>query len=254
MDEKVARQCWRALEALHGMVYFVPEAAEEYAAIGLRGNRAGYFASRSAAMGAVDAEVVIATFFNFYPDLVRRAMDGAWSLASPVDVLAARSRVVDRALRRGLGEHLDGAEMSELAGLVRRAAETAAQHPEGRPLFAGHAALAWPDEPHLVVWHAQTLLREFRGDGHVAALTVEGVRGVDALLIHAATGDVPAGVLQATRAWPDDEWRAAADALRSRGWLTGDAGLTLTDAGRRHRDWVEARTDELAARGLRTAR
>ncbi len=90
------------------------------------------------------------------------------------------------------------------------------------------------------------MLREFRGDGHVAALTVEGVRGVDALLIHAATGDVPAGVLQATRAWPDDEWRAAADALRSRGWLTGDAGLTLTDAGRRHRDWVEARTDELA--------
>ncbi len=95
-------------------------------------------------MGAVDAEVVIATFFNFYPDLVRRAMDGAWSLASPVDVLAARSRVVDRALRRGLGEHLDGAEMSELAGLVRRAAETAAQHPEGRPLFAGHAALGGP--------------------------------------------------------------------------------------------------------------
>src|SRR6478735_11137575 len=95
VDGKAARQCWRTLEPVHGMVYFVPEAVEEYAAIGLRGNRAGYFASRSAAMGAVEAEVVIATFFNFHPPLVRRAMEGVWDVASPAQVLDARYEGAD---------------------------------------------------------------------------------------------------------------------------------------------------------------
>lgn len=248
MDDKAARQCWRTLEPVHGMVYFVPEAVEEYAAIGLRGNRAGYFASRSAAMGAVEAEVVIATFFNFHPPLVRRAMDSVWATASPADVLAARLRVVDRALRRGLGELVGSAEMVELASLTRQAALAAAEHPEGRPLFAGHAQLEWPDpdEPHLVVWHAQTLLREFRGDAHVGALMLEGLSGVEALVTHAAAGDVPAAILQMTRAWPDDEWAAAVERLRERGLVAAGPELTFTDAGRQHRDWVESRTDRLS--------
>jgi len=224
------------------MIYFVPEASEEYAAIGLRGNRMGYFASRSAPMGAVDAEVVIATFFNFHPGLVHRAMDGAWDLAAPDVVLAARLRAVDRALHRGLDDLCHAPETIELAALLRRAAETAAEHPEGRPLFAGHARLDWPDEPHLAVWHAQTLLREFRGDAHVGALMLEGLSGVEALVIHAATGEVPADVLRMSRDWPHDEWDAAVEELRSRGLIGED--LTLTDAGRAHRDWVESRTDE----------
>ena len=113
----------------------------------------------------------------------------------------------------------------------------------GRPLFAAHASLPWPDQPHLVLWHAQTLLREFRGDGHLTALVGEGLDGVEALITHAASGDVPAEVLRATRAWPEAAWAAGEDRLRARGLLAGD-GLTFTDAGRALRQRIEDLTDQ----------
>ncbi len=249
MERAIARKTWRTLEPLHAIVYFAREADEAYTALGLSGDghrvRPGYFASRAAPMGPVPAEVVIATFFNFHPDLVRAAVPWAWEVTSPAAVLDARHRAAGAVLWRLLGEEACTSDaLAEAAGLARQAAERAAGRPEGRPLFAGHAALPWPDEPHLVLWHAQTLLREFRGDAHVAALTAEGVTGCEALLLHAATGEVPAAVLRASRAWPDEDWQAAAERLRARGWL--DAGGSLTPAGRDHRQWVEDRTDELS--------
>jgi len=132
--------------------------------------------------------------------------------------------------------------MKEAADVARAAAEACL--PEGRPLFAGHASLPWPDEPHLVLWHAITLLREYRGDGHVAVLVAEGVGPCQALVMHGATGDVPNAVLQSSRAWPDDQWAVAVDQLRTRGWL--DTSGSLTDAGRAHRQSVEDGTDALA--------
>jgi hypothetical protein len=230
------------MEPYHGMIYFVPEAADAYQRIGLTGRRMGYFASRAAAMGPVPADVVVATFFNFWPTLVRRAIPAAWERAGPQSILDARRNAADAALRRMLGATVDGAEMKEASELAREAADGCI--PEGRPLYAGYASLPWPDEPHLVLWHAQTLLREFRGDGHIAAMVAEGITGVEALVIHEATGDIAPGILQASRAWPDPEWLAAKERVRARGWLAGDG--TLTDAGRASRDAVEARTDELA--------
>lgn len=244
MDPVIARKTWRTLEPIHGMIYFSPDADERYAAVGLEGNRMGYFASRSAAMGPVPAEVVIATFFNFNPELVRRVIPRAWQLAAPSAILEARLQAVDAALRSAWADEVGSDGVIEAADLARRAADRAAEHPEGRPLFAAHASLPWPDEPHLALWHAQTLLREFRGDAHVGALMLEGLSGIDALVIHGATGDVPPAVLQSTRAWPDDDWTAAMDGLRSRGLVDADGGLT--DAGRTHRAWVEDRTDERA--------
>ena len=245
MDPAVARSTWRTLEPIHGAIYFVAEAREEYASIGLAGRMTGYFASRAAAMGAVPASVVIATFFNFDPELVRRSMDGVWQRVTPEQVLTARLRAADRMIRRLAGDHLDAAEIVEAASLARAVADAASASPEGRPLFAGHASVPWPEEPHLVLWHAQTLLREFRGDGHVAALTVEGLDGCEALVTHAAAGDVSADILRATRQRSGDDWLAAEERLRSRGWL--DPDLALTRFGRERRDWIEARTDELAA-------
>jgi len=230
------------MEPFHGFVYFIDEAAAAYAEAGLAPGRMGYFASRSAPMGPVPAEVVIATFFNFHPALVRACIPQAWGLATPARILDARLSAVDAGLRRILGDDAGGAEMKEAAGIAKAAAE--ACRPEGRPLFAGHASLSWPDEPHLVLWHAITVLREYRGDGHIAALVAEGVGGCQALVIHGATGDVPNAVLQSSRAWPDDEWALAVDELRTRGWVDGAGGLT--DAGRAHRQWVEDRTDALA--------
>lgn len=242
MQPSTARRMLRTLEPVHGMIYFVPEAHEAYTALGLKGRRMGYFASRSAAMGPVPAEVVIATFFNFHPALVERVIPAAWELATPAQILAARLDAADRALRRILGEAVDSPEMKEAADLARQATEGC--FPQGRPLYAGHASLPWPSEPHLVLWHAQSLLREFRGDGHVAGLVAQGLTGVEALVIHQATGELAPGVLQASRAWPDDEWAAGVTRVRARGWLADDG--TLTDAGRASRQAVEDLTDELA--------
>jgi hypothetical protein len=241
-DLSTARKMWRTLEPYHGMIYFVPEATDAYAALGIEG-RMGYFASRAAPMGTVSADVVIATFFNFHPALVRRAIPEAWRRADPEKILQARFEAADAALRRLLGDAIGSGEMREAASLARDACDACT--PEGRPLYAGHAALAWPDEPHLVLWHATSLLREYRGDGHIAAMTAEGVSGCEALIVHAATDAFSPAVLQASREWPDDEWDAARDALVARGWI--DADGSLTDAGRAHRAWVEERTDVLAS-------
>src|SRR5947209_16725492 len=170
----VARKTWRTLEPIHGLIYFAPEAAERYTALGIEG-RAGYFASRAAAMGPVSAEVVIATFFNFNPDLVRAAIPAAWHTTSTDKLIGARLDAADAALRRALGDAVGTPEMARAAALARTAADAACDQLEGRPLFAAHARLGWPGEPHLVLWHAQTLLREYRGDGHVAALTTSGL-------------------------------------------------------------------------------
>jgi hypothetical protein len=244
MDPVTARKTWRTLEPLHGLIYFAPEATEEYAAIGLVPEIGGYFASRAAAMGPVAAEVVIATFFNFRPAVVREEIPRAWSLASPDTIVGARFRAAGRALRSVLGAAADGPEVRETASLARDAALQATEFAAGRPLFAGHASLDWPDDPLLVLWHAQTLLREFRGDGHIAAMTTEGISGIEALVIHAATGEVSRAVLQGTRGWTDEEWDAGAAGLERRGWLLPDGAFT--EEGRAHRRAIEDRTDALA--------
>ncbi|HEY1650383.1 MAG TPA: hypothetical protein VGG09_00740 [Acidimicrobiales bacterium] len=242
-----AHKTWRTLEPLHGMIYFVPEGAEAYARLGVTG-RSGYFASRAAPMGAVGADVVIATFFNFNPELVRAAIPQAWDVATPRDLLSARFAAVDAASRRILGDAVVASpEMARAAELAGIAAEEATRHMQGRPLAAAHAELEWPTEPHLRLWHAQSILREFRGDGHIALLVVQGLSGLEALVTHAAAGEVPAPILRASRAWSDEAWLAAADGLRARGWLEPGDELRFTASGTQRRKEIEDGTDALAA-------
>ncbi|GAA1616066.1 SCO6745 family protein [Actinoplanes couchii] len=243
--EQAAREAWRITEPLHGMIYFVAEARERYAALGLDpGN--GYFASRSAAMGPVGPGPVVATFYNFNPDLVARALPSAWDVTTPQAVLAARVDAAGAALERLLGAGVvDSPEMREAADLARRAAESAAAYPEGRPLFAAHVALPWPDRPHLVLWHAQTILREFRGDGHVAALLLAGLSGLEAVILHVASGTVPRRFLQLSRGWSGERWEAAAEGLRQRGLIEGDEPA-LSASGAELRASIEATTDRAA--------
>lgn len=240
--QAVAARAHRATDLLHSLVYFVPEGDEEYAAIGLKPGRMPYFASRSAPMGRVTAAVTTATFHNFKPALVAKFIPTAWSLAEPADILVARLRVADRALRRLLGDAaLTAPELTELADLTRLATERL--KPDGRPLFAAHADLDWPDEPHLVLWHAASLLREYRGDGHVAALNMAGLTGLEAIVTHVATGrgfnETAAKLL---RGWSDDEWTAATDGLHARGFMDGNS---LTAAGLALRQHIEEDTDRL---------
>ncbi|HVV36381.1 MAG TPA: hypothetical protein VHC63_07230 [Acidimicrobiales bacterium] len=243
MEPIVARKTHRTLEMIHGYIYFAPEATDAYAALGVTG-RSGYFASRSAAMGPASAELVIATFFNFNRGLVRHAMDGVWDVTTPAALLAARLEAAGAMLRRTIGDLAVGADLEEAASLARRAAEEACGHLSGKPLFAGHATLPWPDDPLLVLWHAQSLLREFRGDIHVAAMTAEGIDGCEALVCHAASGEIGRDVLQSTRAWSDDEWQAAVESLQRKGHLNANGAFTETGAA--SRQWVEDQTDASA--------
>ncbi|MGH3635762.1 MAG: SCO6745 family protein, partial [Mycobacterium sp.] len=143
-----------------------------------------------------------------------------------------------------LGEELSrSAELARAAALLRRVAE-AIPNADGRPLYAGHAELPWPDTPVVALWHAITLLREYRGDGHIAALVANGVSGLDALITHTATGiGFNIDFARRSRGWSSDEWNAATEGLASRGILR-DAG-ELTSAGADLRSKIEDLTDEL---------
>ncbi|MFL6204892.1 MAG: SCO6745 family protein, partial [Acidimicrobiales bacterium] len=241
MEPVMARKMWRTLEPYHGMIYFAPEATAAYEALGVMGFD-GYFASRAAPMGAVPAEVVVATFFNFNPAIVHKAIPAAWQVTTPEQLVAARFEAAGKALRRAAGDLLDDPSVPRAAELARAASEgcTAA----GRPLYAGHASLPWPDDPVLQLWHAISLLREFRGDGHVACLVEAGLDGIDALVFHAASGDVPRSALQGSRQWSDAAWDAAVAKLGSRGWVLPDG--SFTEAGAALRQHIEDRTDALA--------
>ncbi len=247
VSPRSARRTHLSAETIHGSIYFSPFARESYSKLGITDQRMGYFASRSAALGAVAAEVTIATFFNFHPQAVRRVIPEAWNLASPAAILEARLEGADRTLRKAWGQGYDSAEVHEAATLARLAAERASGRLQGRPLFAAHASLRWPAEAHLVLWHAQTLLREFRGDGHVSLLLSEGLDGAEALVVHGATGEVPGSTLKTMREWSDDEWAGAVARVRARGWLQDGDELALSPAGREHRRSIEDRTDQLAA-------
>jgi hypothetical protein len=243
----LARKTWRTVEPLHGMIYFVPEAAEGYEKLGILG-RDGYFASRAAAMGAVSAEVVISTFFNFNPELVDAAIPSAWVSASPEAIVAARFEAVDGAMRRLLSDDVvESTEMVRAAELAQLAAEVAGARTEGRPLAAAHADLAWPEPAHLVLWHAQSILREYRGDGHIALLVTHGLSGIDALITHAAAGDVPAHLLRSSRGWSAEQWDDAVQSMRSRGWVAEGDDLAFTEWGSAQRQEIEDQTDVLAA-------
>ncbi len=237
------KQFKRSFDTLHSWCYFVPEVDEALTAAGLRPGRMCYFAGRSAAMGAVGPGVVAATFYNFNPDVIARTIPRAWTLATPEQVVEARFDGVDKALTRLLDDDtLKGDELAEAAELAREA--TAGCTVEGRPLYAGHAGLAWPEQPHLVLWHAVTLLREYRGDGHIAALVLNNLSGLEALVTHVATGvGFVDSAAKLTRGWSDEQWDAATARLRERGIL-GDEGLT--EAGKALRDRVEVATEASA--------
>jgi hypothetical protein len=243
MQQNLSRRAWTLFEPVHAIVYFAPELQELYREAGLRGGWMGYFASRSAPMGAVGADVVTAVFHNFKPAMVHRAIPDAWQYSTPERALAARLDGADTALRRLWGDEIGSPGIAEAADL---ALEAAAQlSGDGHPLYAGNAGQSVPAAPHLALWHASTLLREHRFDGHVAALTVHGVRGDEALVLAIAGGKgIDASMLRRFRGWTDEEWSDAQQRLRHRGLLDGED--SLTPAGRTLVGVVEETTDQLA--------
>jgi len=240
----LARRFFDRLEPVHAVTYFAPEARAALDALGFRGFWMGYFAARSAPLGRVPAEVVTATFYNFAPWRVAKALPAAWDIASPEDALRARLSSAVEALRRyGVG-HDDRVETAaELAAKAARRAPL-----DARPLFAANAALDWPDEPVAKLWHAVTLLREQRGDAHVALLATHGISGRESNLLHTAAGRVPKEFIMRSRDYDDDEWARVRAGLVDRGLL--DPEDRLTEAGRELKQRIEDATDALALSAL----
>ncbi|MEV5908604.1 SCO6745 family protein [Streptomyces chartreusis] len=243
LEPRAGRRCHNMLNSLHATSYFAPELGRELAALGITHPRAVNFAVRAAALGPVGAGAVTATFYNYKHELVARHVPAVWAIASPEDVLAARVRAVDSALRRLLGEEaLASAEMTEAAQLALRATEACSR--SARPLYSAHADLPVPEEPHLAYFHATTLLREHRGDGHLAVLMAAGLDGLEAVVTHTASGKgmTPKWIFS-TRGWTQEDWDAASERLRGRGLL--DAVGELTDQGTALRKEIESETDRL---------
>lgn len=237
------RALFAAFEPLHVVTYFAPQAREATEAAGLRGYWRGYFAGRAAALGRAPATTVTALFHGFAPGMVARAVPAVWDLCPPERALRARLEGAVAALR---ALDLDERSVAEAARIGADAARSADLG--GRALGAAEAAQPWPDDPVARLWRAATVLREVRGDGHVAALVAADVSGLEALVLRAGR-DLAREPLQAARGWQDADWDRAVDGLRSRGLVDGDA--RTTQAGRALLEQVEATTDHLAAQPWR---
>lgn len=228
---------------MHAVTYFAPEARAALDGLGFPGFWMGYFAARSAPLGPVPAEVVTALFYNFAPERVAKALPAAWDVATPAEALRAREQSAVAALRRAGVTDAAAATTADLAARAASGADVG-----GRTLYAANRSLPWPSEPLARLWHAATLLREHRGDGHIAVLTAEGISGRQCNVLHAAAGRVPEEMIKRSRDYDDAQWALHTDALRGRGLLGADGALT--DEGRAVKQRIEDTTDALALRAL----
>ncbi len=227
---------------MYAVAFLQPESRAAFEGIGLDGSWRGYFAARSAPLGAVDAPQVIAAFFSFAPRMVKSALPEVWKHASPEQALAARVESSAAALARLL-EPVDVGQVAEAAAALEQA--VARLDCAGRVLASANVALPRPADRFGRLWQAANDLREHRGDGHVAALVAAGLDGCEAPVLHCAL-DADRRVLQPMRGWTDQEWDAAAARLAERGWLTPEGAVT--ELGRSGHRAVEAATDLAAGR------
>ncbi|MEG3631637.1 SCO6745 family protein [Streptomyces poriticola] len=236
------RHCQNLLNILHCVVYFSPDFDEKLSRRGVDDPIGRYLAGRAAALGPVGPGVVTATFYSFRHETIARHLPAVWERLSPEEARAARLEAADSTLRRLLGEEAVGSlRLKEAAALALGAA--GAGERSGRPLYAAHADHPVPPQPHLTLWHAATLLREHRGDSHVAALSAARLDGLEALISHSAGDDgMPREAEMAKRGWTAEDGAAAEDRLRRRGLMTADGALT--ERGRRMRLALEEDTDQ----------
>ena len=240
----LARQFYDRFEPIHALTYFAPEVRAGMDGLGYRGFWMGYFAARSAPLGAVPPEVVTAVFYNFAPGRVAKSLPAAWEIARPEEALRARQHATVAALHRcGVTEDENLCTAAELAVRAARMAPV-----DGRALFAANVALPVPSDPVAALWHATTLLREHRGDGHVAALVAAGISGRESNVFHTAASAVSEEFMKRSRHYDDNEWEACRHNLADRGLL--DSGGALTPDGSDLKNQLETTTDALSLRAF----
>ncbi|WP_407924391.1 SCO6745 family protein [Actinokineospora pegani] len=241
---RTARRMHELLEPICLVTYFADECDREFAALGHRTYWGGYFASRAAPLGRVSAEVVHAAFYSFADGEAARHIPSAWETIPPEASLAARERGSAASLRRIVGELAESPGVARAADLITKAATSAPT--EGRVVYAGMRTLAVPADPVARLWHSATMLREHRGDGHVAALVAARVGGTEAHLLSALEmGIYPAESFGRVHHLPGERLAVVMGGLRERGLVDSDGRLTAV--GRETKRRIEALTDELAA-------
>jgi hypothetical protein len=226
-----------------GTVTFSTIPNEAFLALGMRNYWDGYFAGRAAPLGLAPAEVVHAVFYNFAEGEVARHVPWVWEKTTPAQAIAVRERGSAAALRLMIGDLADSAGLVRVADLATRAALSAPT--EGRALYAGLRALDVPEEPVARLWHAGTLLREHRGDGHNAALLAHGIGGTQAHVLMALALGMRAEEFGRVHHLPTAQLAAVVDGLRDRGLVNAAGGFT--EAGRETKRRIEDVTDQLAA-------
>ena len=266
---------WTLFEPIHAVTYFTAEARSAYERAGLRGFWRGYFAGRAAPLGvagagsaaaptgpasAASAAVVAASFFNFAPAFVARAIPGVWELITPEEALRVRLAGAAESLGRLLaGQEAEAAVAADLlwraideldcSGRVLAAANAALPVPPAEDAAASPApsASAAPSAAAGLgrLWQAATLLREHRGDGHFAALAAADIDGCEAVVLRCCL-DLRREDMQPVRGWTDEAWDGALSRLAARGWVGADGALT--SAGREAHAAVEDTTDRAASR------
>src|SRR5688572_28021063 len=240
----MARRMFELVEPIGLIPYSADEPNEAMFALGFTNYWDTYFAGRAAPLGLATAEVVDALFYNFAPGEVAQHIPKVWRTTTPEAAIAARQTGCVKALRRILGAHVDGPDFARAAELLTKAATSAPF--EGRPMYAALRALPIPNEVVARLFHAASLLREHRGDGHIAALMVEGVARLEAHVLFALDTGIPAEKFGRIHHLPAAQVTAVIDGMRDRG-LIGDDGW-LSEEGRAVKQRVEALTDDLAAK------
>ena len=239
-----ARRMFELVEPIGVIPYAADDPNEAMFALGFTDYWDTYFAGRAAPLGIVPAEVVDALFYNFAPGEVARHIPKVWRTTTPELAIAARQMGSASALRRILGDRVDSPSFARAAELLTKAATSAPV--EGRPMYAALRAVQIPDDVVARLFHAATLLREHRGDGHIAALMVEGVGGLEAHVLLALDMNMQAEKFGRIHHLPAAQLAAVIGGLRDRG-LVGDDGW-LSERGRAVKQRVESLTDHLAAK------
>lgn len=240
----MARRMFELVEPIGVIPYSADEPNEAMFALGFTNYWDTYFAGRAAPLGRPTAEVVDALFYNFAPGEVARHIPKVWNTTTPEAAIAARRTGCVRALRRILRDHVDSPALARAAELLTKAGTSAPS--EGRPMYAALRAIPIPGEVVARLFHAASLLREHRGDGHIAALMVEGIGGLEAHVLLALDMNMPAQSFGRVHHLPAAQLNAVIDGMRDRG-LIGDDGW-LSELGRAVKQRVEAVTDDLAAK------
>jgi hypothetical protein len=194
-----------------------------------------YVWGRASALGDAAAGVVVAGFAVFEPSFLAAVYSDARAKASLADLVRVRDAATAESLRELLG---DSAEVAGVATVLRRGIDAADR--AGKPMFAGLAGRDWPEDPYGQLWRACDILREHRGDAHVAACVAAGLDAVEMNVVTEVWLGMPMFSYSATRAWSPEALTGAADRLRARGLLDGDV---LSAAGQQARAEIEERTD-----------